>query len=75
MLMERWCLKTDAPYIRRSSLIWTKMVSFGIGLPTMQRPNPSWLECACATALATVLVAAVVLWEWITGDSDDYDWR
>lgn len=37
----------------------------------MQRPEPSWLECA----LATALVVCVVLWEWITGESGDYDWQ
>ena len=50
------------------------MACNGTGLP-MQRPNPSWLECAWATALAMVLVAAVELWEWITGESGDYDWQ
>jgi hypothetical protein len=34
----------------------------------MSRPNPSWLECG----LASLLVIAVVAWEWITGaDCDD----
>lgn len=38
-------------------------------------PPGAEIAAAQADALAMVLVAAVELWEWIAGDSDDYDWQ